>query len=156
MLSCSEGFAGAIGPKRTGKVMLGGFRSFASAKEEMEAIKASALAVGLSRETAEYLVTAYGARASEVIGLVIFRPELGRPISPNHPYIMAQAVYAAEEEGALTVDDVLSRRIRLTITDEKAAARAAAAVAFYMGDALDWSADDHVAQLRAFRQRLGA
>jgi glycerol-3-phosphate dehydrogenase len=52
---------------------------------------------------------------------------------------MAQVAYAVRNEAAITIDDVLSRRVRLTITDRKAALRSADAVSRLMARELGWS-----------------
>ncbi len=73
-------------------------------------------------------------------------PELAQPISDAHPYILAQVVYAVVCESAVTLDDVLARRIRLTITDAEQAKASAEKVSQLMAKLLGW--DD------ATRQRM--
>lgn len=148
--------AGRIGPKRTHEMRLGGWSGHEDVKASIAALRGEALALGLDAETADYLPVAYGARASEVLTIVRRNRALGQKIAANHPYIMAQVEYAVTHEGAITVDDVLSRRIRLSITDAASAAEVAGKVAFAMGDLLGWDVNVHTAQVRAFLERLGA
>jgi glycerol-3-phosphate dehydrogenase len=58
----------------------------------------------------------YGHAAHEVLRLAGERPELAAPIVPGLPDLLAEAAYAARNEQALTVGDVLLRRTRLALT----------------------------------------
>jgi glycerol-3-phosphate dehydrogenase len=59
------------------------------------------------------LTRRYGAEAPAVLALANGRPELLEPIAPGVPVIGAEVRWAVEQEGALTVDDVLERRTRV-------------------------------------------
>ena len=61
------------------------------------------------------LLRRYGTAASDVEALADGRQELLEPVVAGLPYTGAEVVYAAREEMALTLDDVLSRRTRATI-----------------------------------------
>lgn len=63
----------------------------------------------------------YGSDAIEIRKLVENDPSLGEKLHPALPYIAAEVVWAVREEMARTVDDVLSRRLRATFLNEKAA-----------------------------------
>lgn len=148
--------APVIGPKRTHLVRLGGWSHDDNVPELMAQLKQEALDLGLDESTASYLPTAYGKRTSEVLEFVRGQRHLSEKVSPNHPYIMAQVVYAVLREGALTIDDVLSRRIRLSITDAAAAREAGPRIAHIMGPMLGWRAETYLAQLHSFEARIGA
>jgi glycerol-3-phosphate dehydrogenase len=70
---------------------------------------------GVSADTAEHLISRYGALAGEVLDLVRADKSLGRPLAEGHPYLRAEVAYAVTHEGALHVEDVLGRRVRLLI-----------------------------------------
>jgi glycerol-3-phosphate dehydrogenase len=55
----------------------------------------------------------FGAEALELMALARDRPEWLAPIVPGLPALAIEAVAAIEREGALSVDDVLDRRLRL-------------------------------------------
>jgi glycerol-3-phosphate dehydrogenase len=55
----------------------------------------------------------FGAEAPELMALATSRPDLLEPIVPGLPALAIEAVTAIEREGALSVDDVLDRRLRL-------------------------------------------
>ncbi|MFC8719564.1 glycerol-3-phosphate dehydrogenase/oxidase [Kitasatospora sp. NPDC057198] len=64
---------------------------------------------------ARNLATHYGTLSFDIARLIAERPELGERIHPDGPDVWAQVVYAAEQEWAYTVDDVLRRRTTLTV-----------------------------------------
>src|SRR5580692_3818189 len=88
---------------------------------------------------AAHLIARYGSLASEVLDLIRADKTLGRPLVDGHPYVRAEVAYAVTHEGALHVEDVLARRVRLLIESSDAGAPAAAEVAAIMGRLLGWS-----------------
>lgn len=64
-------------------------------------------------------------------------PEFKDLIHPKYPYNYAQVKYAVENEYALTLADVLSRRIRLLFLDSNIALEVAPNVVKYMADLLN-------------------
>ena len=79
----------------------------------------------LPEEVAESLVRQCGETASHVLSLVQADPTLGAALSPHAPHIAAEVVHAARSEGASSVDDVFSRRLRLSLRARDAALPAA-------------------------------
>jgi glycerol-3-phosphate dehydrogenase len=78
-----------------------------------------------------HLLGRYGTESAAVLALAEGRPELLEPAIAGLPYMRAELVYAAREEMAQTLDDVLARRTRAVIQRAQptmAAARAAAAL----------------------------
>jgi glycerol-3-phosphate dehydrogenase len=55
----------------------------------------------------------FGAEAPELLSLATGRPEWLEPIMPGLPALGIEAMAAIEREGALSVDDVLDRRLRV-------------------------------------------
>jgi glycerol-3-phosphate dehydrogenase len=86
----------------------------------------------------EHLASRYGANGAAVKALESERPELAQPIVPGLPYSKAEVVYAARDEMARTVDDVLSRRTRARLLARDASAAAAEEVARLIGPVLGW------------------
>lgn len=78
----------------------------------------------------------YGSFASAVSALEQ-EPGMAEKLDPALPYSVAQVVYAVREEMARTVEDVLSRRMRLLLLDADAARRAAPKVAAVIAAELD-------------------
>ena len=72
----------------------------------------------------EHLVGRFGAEAAGVQSLGAADPTLAQPLVPGLPYTRAEAVWAAREEMAITPADILERRTRAALLDEKGAAAA--------------------------------
>ncbi len=67
----------------------------------------------LDSEVAAHLAHFYGSRADRVVDLAAQQPELLERLHPGAPDIAAQVVFAAREEWAVDVQDVLRRRTSL-------------------------------------------
>ncbi|HEX6050706.1 MAG TPA: glycerol-3-phosphate dehydrogenase, partial [Gemmatimonadaceae bacterium] len=95
-----------------------------------EARRAAELEVG-DAVVAKRLVEAHGSRWREVAALTTAEPALARRIVRELPYLLAEVVYAVEREMALTLGDLLVRRLHIayeTADHGRAAARVATAV----------------------------
>jgi len=95
-------------------------------------------------------LTLYGSDAAAIEKLAAGNPELAKKVHPDHPYTFAQVQWAIDEELALSLEDVLARRIRLLFLDAKAAEAAAPAVAVFMAPRLGWSEERQKAELDNF------
>jgi glycerol-3-phosphate dehydrogenase len=102
-----------------------------------------------------HLVTRYGGEAASLLALIRDDPTLSRPLVEGLPYVAAEAVYAAREEMALTLDDVLSRRLRALPRRCVATTDAALRVARLVAGELRWSADEERSQIEALRTAAG-
>jgi glycerol-3-phosphate dehydrogenase len=69
----------------------------------------------------------HGSDAPALAALIAARPVLGERLHPRLPYVAGEIVWAARHEMARTLDDVLSRRLRATVLDVRAALEAAPA-----------------------------
>ena len=78
------------------------------------------------------------------------RPGLLEPVVAGLPYTGAELVYAAREEMARTLDDVLSRRTRATIQRGHASIDAAAAVAALIAPDMGWDDEEAADQVARF------
>ncbi|MBV2155985.1 glycerol-3-phosphate dehydrogenase/oxidase [Kitasatospora sp. SUK 42] len=64
---------------------------------------------------AKHLASHYGTLSFDIARMIDENPELGRPIHEDGPDVWAQVAYAADNEWAYTVDDVLRRRTTMTV-----------------------------------------
>ena len=94
----------------------------------------------------------YGSDALAIQSLAESRPELGRPLHPALPYTGAEVVWAARQEMAETVEDVLARRLRALFLNARAAIAMAPAVADLMAEELGRDSEWKDRQLRDFRE----
>lgn len=109
----------------------------------------------VSEETHIRLLGRYGSLVKEVYALLENRPELRDQVS-QEPYMGAEIVYAATHEGALHLDDFLTRRTRISIETRHRGSQAASLVSELVSPLLGW---DQVAQQREiehYRARVDA
>jgi glycerol-3-phosphate dehydrogenase len=115
---------------------------------------------GVPDDAYDQLAHRYGYAAHEVLRLAAERPELAAPIQPGMPDLLAEAVYAARREQALTVGDVLLRRTRLALTAARDVCAADAAAPQRVADALaaelGWDAGRSAREVDAFRAEAAA
>jgi glycerol-3-phosphate dehydrogenase len=100
--------------------------------------------------TVEHLLTRYGALVPEVLEPVGRDRSLARPLLDGYPYLRAEVAYAVTHEGALHVEDVLARRIRLLIESPDAGVPAAPEVGAIMGGLLGWSRRRRALEVRRY------
>jgi glycerol-3-phosphate dehydrogenase len=81
-----------------------------SPDEVLKTLRPRALSMGLTNEQTDHLIELYGSRAREVLVLAERRPQLATPFCEHGPTLKAQACYAALNEGAETLADVMLRR----------------------------------------------
>ncbi len=141
---------------RTDEIPLSGTRPV----DVMEAEStATAAELGLPTAVAESLVRQCGETAAHVLSLVKADPSLGELLSPWSPHIAAEVVHAVRSEGAATLDDVFSRRMRLSLRSKDAALPAAPRAAGLLAKELslddEWARGQVAAYADAVRQERG-
>ena len=108
------------------------------------------------RAVVDHLLSRYGTLAGEILDLIGADPALARPLSEGFPYLRAEVVYAVTHEDALHVEDVLMRRMRLSIESADAGTEVAAEVALIMGRLLGWSRRRRAAETRRYLELIAA
>lgn len=73
------------------------------------------LQLGIDEETVSNGLLRYGVRIEQLFDRVRHAPELARRIVPGLPFSMAEVVHAAADEMALSLEDVLRRRVPLLL-----------------------------------------
>ncbi|MBO0894299.1 MAG: FAD-dependent oxidoreductase, partial [Acidimicrobiales bacterium] len=94
-----------------------------------------------------HLVARYGGETTALLALIREDPGLAQPLVGGLPYVAAEAVYAAREEMALTLEDVLSRRLRALPRRCRATADAAPLVAGLVAPVLHWREEEERCEL---------
>jgi glycerol-3-phosphate dehydrogenase len=126
---------GAVPASITDRVSLAGADGYETRSNQREAL---ARRSGLHPARIEHLVNRYGGLVDELLELVADRPELGEPLSGAEDYLAAEVVYAVTHEGARHLDDVLTRRTRISIETFDRGVHAAWPAAELMAGELDW------------------
>ncbi|HJG79320.1 MAG TPA: glycerol-3-phosphate dehydrogenase/oxidase [Brevibacterium senegalense] len=96
------------------------------------------------------LLGRYGGRFADLLTLVEADPALAAPLDGAPHCIAAEAVYAARAEGALHLEDVLHRRLRLEFETPDRGVAAAPGVAELVAPVLGWSPDRTQEEVAAF------
>ena len=105
-----------------------------------------ALQTGLEYDIAAFLVLRFGNTVKQLLALIDQRPELARRITTGLPFCWAELIYCVRYEMVVHLEDLLRRRIPLTILmrpDRPLAESIAATVA----DELGWSHADVEAEI---------
>ncbi len=111
---------------------------------------------GITVGVLEHLLERYGTLATEVLALVDADPRLGQALDGAPEYLAAEVVYAVTAEGALHVEDVLTRRTRISIETTHRGAESAAATADLMAPLLGWGAETREREVANYLKRVEA
>lgn len=111
---------------------------------------------GLHVNVIEHLLTRYGSRTHELLELIRADPELGQPLEGAPTYLAAEIRYAASHEGALHLDDVLTRRTRISIETFDRGVAAAQPTARLMGEILGWDEATTAGEIEHYEARVRA
>lgn len=104
--------------------------------------------------TARYFAGKFGTAAANVLDLAQENPALAAPIVPDFPAIRAQVIYSARAEMAMTIEDVLFRRLGLQLYSWRFAIHAAPVVGSLLGRALGWSPDESGSATREYEAKI--
>jgi glycerol-3-phosphate dehydrogenase len=104
----------------------------------------------------EHLLGRYGSLVDEVLDLIREQPDLGKPIDGADDYLLAEVAYAASHEGALHVEDVLTRRTRISIETFDRGVAAAEPTVAVMRQVLGWSDEQVQRELENYVLRVEA
>ena len=104
--------------------------------------------------TARYLAGKFGTAATKVLDLAREDPALAAPIVPGFPAVRAQVIYSARAEMAMTIEDVLFRRLGLQLYSWHSAIHAAPIVASLLGRELGWSPDQSGSAAREYQAKI--
>jgi len=147
-----EDFSRSIGPSVSDRIELVGADDWSRVKQSGPALAAR---FGLDPELVERLLWRHGSRAEAVLTLGDHEPEL-LEVLPGAGYIAAEAVYAVRHEAALHLEDVLARRMRISIETVDRGTEIAARVAALIAPELGWTAEQVDAEITAWHERVDA
>jgi glycerol-3-phosphate dehydrogenase len=148
-----EGREGKRQPAMTRTLRLQGATGWPESRERFFQRAAEAR---LDATVAEHLVHAYGDEGLEILDLIAERPALGERLIPDLPYLRAEVVHACRAELALTLEDLLARRLHIAIEDRSRGLGVVAEVAALMAGEFGWSDEERAARLTAYDQYVRA
>jgi len=115
---------------------------------------------GLHPYRVRHLLDRYGSLIGEVLAMAsengVVKPELLEPITDAPVYLKVEAVYAVVAEGALHLEDILARRMRISIEYPHRGVDCAREVAEVVAPALGWSAADVDREVETYLARVEA
>jgi glycerol-3-phosphate dehydrogenase len=121
-------------------------------------IRQEAAAVGLDEAAATHLARFYGDEAGAVLDEIRREPELGTRLIPGLPYLRAEIARAVRCEMAMTLEDLLVRRLHIFYEARDGGLSVARKVAERMADepGIGWSAAEIERQVEHYRRAVEA
>ncbi len=98
----------------------------------------------------------YGDRVADLAALIVNDPGLGKFVDSAPPYLQAEVVYGVTHEGALHLDDVLTRRTRISIETSHRGTESARNVANLMAGPLGWDDETKEREITHYLARVKA
>jgi len=111
---------------------------------------------GLHPYRVKHLLDRYGSLIDEVLQLAADKPELLQPITDAPSYLQVEVVYGAAAEGALHLEDILSRRTRISIEYTHRGVNCAGQVAALVAPVLGWEAATVDREVENYNARVEA
>ena len=142
-----------VPPSCTDKVPLAGAEGFTAAWNQRELLAERS---GLHVSRIEHLLRRYGTLIHELLDIVADQPELGKPISSAPSYLRVEAHYAAAAEGARHLDDILTRRTRISIDTWDRGEESAEQIAHIVAPVLGWDDATISREVEHYRARVKA
>ncbi|MFF5989973.1 glycerol-3-phosphate dehydrogenase/oxidase [Prauserella flavalba] len=111
---------------------------------------------GVTERRMRSLLDRYGSLTGEVLAPARDETSLLEPVDGAEEHLRAEIRYAVTHEGALHLDDVLTRRTRISFERADRGTDAAEAVAGIMGEVLGWDARTRASEVDNYLGRVEA
>jgi len=111
---------------------------------------------GLHVARIDHLLGRYGGMIDDILDLVSSRKALAQPLPGAEDHLAAEIVYAVTHEGARHLDDVLTRRTRISIETFDRGTEAAPYVAELMAGELGWDEARKAEEVDHYLRRVEA
>ncbi len=142
-----------VAPSITDKVPLLGADGYHALVNQAESL---AVRHGLHPYRMRHLLDRYGSLVHQLLVMADERPVLRRPVPGAPDYLQVEAVHAASHEAALHLEDVLTRRMRISIEYPHRGEESAGAVADLIGDVLGWDGERRRREVDVYVERVRA
>ncbi len=143
-------------PSRTKRTMLGGWKDKDDFLTLTAGIAAKARKLALEPATLDHLIASYGKDAQMIVDIVERQPLLNERICPDFPPIMAEVAFCVLVEMAVSLEDVLFRRVRLASVHQIQCREAAPRVASLMQNLLNWDDARAALELQILEKTIDA
>ncbi len=111
---------------------------------------------GVPAGVVEHLLERYGTLSIDLLTMIAAELLLGSPLAGAPEYLAAEVAYAARAEGALHLDDVLTRRTRISFETAHRGTESAEQAAEIMGAVLGWDARTRAREVEHYLARVEA
>jgi glycerol-3-phosphate dehydrogenase len=111
---------------------------------------------GLHPYRVRHLLDRYGSLIHDVLAVADGNPELLKPLPAAPDYLQVEVVYGTSHEGALHLDDMLTRRTRISIEYPHRGTDCAQQVAELMGGVLGWAKTTVAREVETYLARVAA
>jgi glycerol-3-phosphate dehydrogenase len=111
---------------------------------------------GLHPYRVRHLLDRYGSLIHDVLAVADGNPELLKPLPAAPDYLQVEVVYGTSHEGALHLDDMLTRRTRISIEYPHRGTDCAQQVAELMGGVLGWAKTTVTREVETYLARVAA
>jgi glycerol-3-phosphate dehydrogenase len=118
--------------------------------------RALAVTHGIHVVRIEHLLNRYGSCIHELLDMIREDPSLAAPLPGADDYLAVEARYAVTHEGARHLDDVLTRRTRISIEAWDRGVAAAPTVADLVADVLSWDEAQKEREVETYLIRVAA
>jgi glycerol-3-phosphate dehydrogenase len=149
----AHGLARKVPPSCTEQVPLAGAEGFPAMWNNRHRLADQS---GLHAARIEHLLRRYGSLLPELLELVAADPTLAEPVTFADDCLRAEIVYAASHEGVRHLDDVLTRRTRISIETFDRGERCADEVARLVAPVLGWTPHQLQRELSHYAMRVAA
>ena len=149
----AHGLAGKVPPSCTNQVPLAGADGFRALWNGRYRLAARS---GLHVARIEHLLCRYGSLIEEVLALIADDSSLARPLDGADDYLRAEVVYAVVAEGARHLNDVLTRRTRISIETWDRGLKVVQEAAELMAAALGWNDEQLKQEVVYYQKRVEA
>ncbi|MDO4910875.1 MAG: glycerol-3-phosphate dehydrogenase/oxidase [Corynebacterium sp.] len=112
--------------------------------------------LGVSAAVVDHLLNRYGSLIFEVLEPAKDDASLLEPVPGAEGYINAELLYAVTHEGARHLEDVLSRRLRITMEYADRGVNCAEHASKVIAEALGWDEETREREVAIFRERTEA
>jgi len=142
-----------VAPSCTDRVPLLGAEGYFAMRNQVDAL---AIEYGLHPYRITHVLDRYGSMIREVLDPGVADRALLETVPGAPDYLMAEIRYAVTHEGALHLEDVLTRRTRISIEYPHRGLRCADVVADLMAPLLGWDAETRAREVADYGARVDA
>ncbi|WP_129657577.1 glycerol-3-phosphate dehydrogenase/oxidase [Rothia halotolerans] len=145
------GSAAKARPSVTHDIPLVGAEGYEAARNRADAI---AQRHGWTAARVDSLLERYGSEIDDVLELIEEDPVWGRPLRDAPAFLRAEVLLGVRHEGALHLEDLLIRRVRLDLEQRDRGLAAAEEIVEIAGAELGWDAEARKRELATYRRRV--